>query len=89
MTTTVMRVNGYVYATLAGLGELLGPGVVTPDMLRDWVRRDLLATSEPHAPGLVRQGRCNWYRLDIVAEAEWTTRHRGKPRTERRGPHAA
>lgn len=75
-----LLVNGYAYCTLRGLLDRLGPDSITPWMLRDWVRRDLLHTDEPHAPGHVRQGRRNLYRLDVVAEAEWTTRHRTKPR---------
>jgi hypothetical protein len=69
----VITLAGVDYVTAGQASDLLG-GDLTPALLRDWKRRGLLATPDPQAPGAVRVGRFNLYRLDVLTEAEYVTR---------------
>lgn len=70
---------GHVYVTAEQVQGLLG---VTPALLRQWKHDGLLDSDDRRAPGAVRDGRINRYRLDVVREVEWRQRTagRGRPR---------
>lgn len=68
-------IDGVEWATAAEVIEQLG-GDVTPGMLRDWKRRQLVQA--------VRQGGVNHYHVDSALEAERRTRE-GATRPRRAG----